>query len=444
MNSHNAWIRFWGAGQSGIIPDGTSTTGSVGSYVVVDTGQTACYDATSSMTCPSSGQTFFGQDSQFAGHQPSYTLSTDGLTVLDNVTGLTWQKSPDTNGDGTIDSLDKMTFAEAQARPADLNAARYGGYDDWRLPTIKELYSLINFAGTDPSGVSGNDTSGLTPFIDHTYFDFGYGDTARGERIIDMQYASSTRYVSTTMLGSPTMFGVNFADGRIKGYTLDQSYQGPGDARFPVRCVRGAAYGLNNFLDNGDGTITDRATGLMWTKGDSAQGLNWQEALAWAQSRNAENYLGHAAWRLPNAKELQSIVDYTRSPDTTSSAAIDPLFTCTGITNEAGKADYPFYWTGTTHISQGGGPPDGGAPDGGPPGGGVMGGSAIYIAFGRAMGYMTAPWDPTLAAWLDVHGAGAQRSDPKEGNPADFPHGRGPQGDAIRIYNYVRLVRDAD
>ena len=43
-----------------------------------------------------------------------------------------------------------------------------------------------------------------------------------------------------------------------------------------------------------------------------------------------------------------------------------------------------------------------------------------------------------MGAWLDVHGAGAQRSDPKEGNPADFPNGRGPQGDAIRIYNYVR------
>ena len=43
--------------------------------------------------------------------------------------------------------------------------------------------------------------------------------------------------------------------------------------------------------------------------------------------------------------------------------------------------------------------------------------------------------------WVDVHGAGAQRSDPKEGNAADYPEGRGPQGDAIRILNYVRCVR---
>jgi hypothetical protein len=59
------------------------------------------------------------------------------------------------------------------------------------------------------------------------------------------------------------------------------------------------------------------------------------------------------------------------------------------------------------------------------------------------MGYMTDPGNSAISGWLDVHGAGAQRSDPKAGNPADFPKGRGPQGDAIRIYNYVRLVRNA-
>ena len=44
--------------------------------------------------------------------------------------------------------------------------------------------------------------------------------------------------------------------------------------------------------------------------------------------------------------------------------------------------------------------------------------------------------------WMDVHGAGAQPSDPKAGDPAAFPHARGPLGDGIRISNYVRLVRD--
>ena len=43
--------------------------------------------------------------------------------------------------------------------------------------------------------------------------------------------------------------------------------------------------------------------------------------------------------------------------------------------------------------------------------------------------------------WQDVPGAGAQRSDPKNGDPNDYPTGHGPQGDAIRIQNYVRCVR---
>ena len=45
---------------------------------------------------------------------------------------------------------------------------------------------------------------------------------------------------------------------------------------------------------------------------------------------------------------------------------------------------------------------------------------------------------------LDVHGAGSQRSDPKAGDPSQFPRGRGPQGDVIGIYNMVRAVRGGD
>lgn len=379
-------------------------------YPIVDTGQGKCYDNNAETACLQDG--FSGQDAQYTGNAPSYTLSADGATVNDIVTRLTWQRSPDTNGDGALNKSDKLTLSEAQALPAQLNASNFGGYNDWRLPTIKELFSLIDFRGTDPSGASGS--AALIPFMDTNYFQFAYGDSNSGERTIDSQYASSTVYVNG--LTGEMLFGVNFADGRIKGYDLNMP--GGSEKTFFVICVRGnTQYGINTFVDNGDQTITDTSTNLMWSKTDSGTPMNWQAALAWVQAQNSANYLGHNDWRLPNVKELESIVDYVRSPDTTNSAAIAPIFNSTQIINEAGQTDFPFYWSGTTHAGSNGG-----------------GETADYISFGRALGYMN-------NAWTDVHGAGAQRSDPKSGDASQFPQGRGPQGDAIRINNYVRLVR---
>ena len=126
-------------------------------FTVIDTGQEKCYnDVGSEMTCPAAGESFYGQDAHHNGNQPSYTLSADGLSVYDNVTGLTWTQSPDLNGDGVIDVNDKLSFDEAQAHPDTLNASNYGGYSDWRLPTIKEIYSLMDFRGIDPSGPSSS------------------------------------------------------------------------------------------------------------------------------------------------------------------------------------------------------------------------------------------------------------------------------------------------
>jgi len=393
-------------------------------YPIVDTRQSACYGTTSEITCPGAGAAFDGQDAQMDGNQPSYTVSEDGLTVYDDVTRLTWQVDPDTNRDGVIDADDKLTYDEAVAFPATVNAAGYGGFDDWRLPTIKETYSLIQFTGQDPSGLTDDDTSSITPFIDDTVFGFAYGDTAAGERIIDSQYASSNLYVDTTSVGD-LLFGVNFADGRIKGYGL--TMMGGAEKTFFVQLVRGNPdYGVNDFEDLGDGAIADHATGLMWMRDDSGAGMSWEEALAYAATKNAESYLGYGDWRLPNVKELQSILDYSRSPGTTSSAAIDPLFNATQVQNEACEEDYAWYWSGTTHAAYNG-----------------MGASGAYVCFGRALGYMN-------GAWVDIHGAGAQRSDPKAGDlstnyteqDCGYYFATAPQGDAVRNSNFVRLVRD--
>ena len=258
-----------------------------------DTGQSKCYDNTGETSFPLQGQIFYGQDAQYNGLAMDYTDNGDG-TVTDNNTGLIWQQTPP-------DEL--YSWSEAIVYADNLNLT---SHDDWRLPTMKELYSIVAFWGTMRT---------KTPYIDTAYFDFEYPDPSTGLREMDAQYWSSNQYVGTTMDGDISAFGFNFADGRIKSYPTGEG--GGPTKRTYVRCVRGTTgYGQNDFVDNDDETITDWAAGLMWTKGDSNYTMNWRDALAYAE--NLE-HAGFDDWRLPNAKELQSMVDYSYAP-----AARDP------------------------------------------------------------------------------------------------------------------------
>lgn len=220
------------------------STVSTPSYIIVDTNQTTSTTST------------FGEDSDYAGTQPSYSASSSDVTE-DNNTGLMWQK----------DMGSKVSYSDALSGAA---ASTLGGYTDWRLPTIKELYSLILFSGEDATSCTGSaDDCTTEKFIDTSYFDQPYGDTDSGERVIDAQTWSSSEYVSTTMDGDDTVFGVNFVDGRIKGYGTYDGASGS-DKLLYARYVRGSAdYQSSTFVDNSDGTITDNATGLMWLQYDS-------------------------------------------------------------------------------------------------------------------------------------------------------------------------------
>ncbi len=410
----------------GTVPVGSDVTSIAvncidGRYNVVDTMQTGCYNATSGLREVCAGS---GYDADYTGNATDYTISADGKVVYDNVTGLAWTQTSDITGNGTIDIDDKLTQPDAVDYCAGLD---YGGHD-WRLPSIKELYSLIDFRGTDPSAYLGNDTSLLTPFIDDTVFGVGFGDTGAGERIIDGQATSNSIYVSPmgTISGAATMFGVNFIDGRIKGYPYDTPANNP--KTFYVYCVSGNPdYGSNDLVDNCDGTITDNATGLMWQESDY-HSSDFEEAVAYCEAAVTG---GHTDWRLPDVKELQSIVDYTRAPDYTSSAAIDSLFTSTSFDNEEGATDWGYYWASTTHISY---------PD--------VGDAGAYVSFGRALGYFD---NGSGLEITDVHGAGAQRSNTKQSHAIDVTSAnvgygtfyyKGPQGDISRFDNRVRCVRN--
>src|ERR1041385_2746234 len=133
-------------------------------YRIVGTGQTQCYDNRNEIAPPKPGHSFYGQDAQQLGTAPSYKDNGDG-TVSDTNTGLTWVKARG----------QKLTWDGAVAGAA---KCRVGGHSDWRMPTIKELYSLINFTGKCMGPTAS------TPFIDVSYFGFAYGDESKGERSI--------------------------------------------------------------------------------------------------------------------------------------------------------------------------------------------------------------------------------------------------------------------
>ncbi len=346
-------------------------------YNIVDTGQENCYDANGSVIgAPAAGEAFYGQDAQFAGNQFSFKNNGDG-TISDLNTGLMWQQVPSSNDYTWQQAVDYC------------NSLELGGYSDWRIPSLKELFSISNF-------------STGWPYIDRTYFTLASGQVTKDE-----QYWSGNYYVGVTVEGgSNAAFGVNHVTGHIKAYAASAS--GPVGGKY-VRAVRGDYYGINNFTDNGDGTITEAASGLMWAQDDYGVTLDWQNALAYADSFELA---GYSDWRLPDVKELQSIVDYSYSPSATDAdkvgPAIDPVFSCTSMTNEAGDDDYGYYWTGTSALFSSGNPYY----------------YAWYVAFGRAVD----------GAGNDFHGAGGVRFDTKVEN--------GPLGEGgERYYNYARLVR---
>ncbi|GDY24280.1 DUF1566 domain-containing protein [Agarivorans sp. Toyoura001] len=350
-------------------------------FQLVDTGQTHCSDNDGEIIdCPSSDAAFFGQDAQYSGSAFSFTDNNDG-TVSDSVTGLMWQQVP---------SDESFSYQEAVDY---CNELELGGFSDWRIPNTKELFSISDF-------------SIGWPYLDTAYFAIASYTVSKDE-----QYWTE-RYVGTTADGgTEAAFGVNHATGHIKAYPASVS----GAMGNYVRAVRGGSYGENEFVDNVDGTITDNATGLMWAQADSGYGMNWQSALAYAE----ESYLaGFTDWRLPNIKELQSIVDYSKSPSAEDEANLGPaidseFFEITVLTSDVTNTstDYGYFWSSTSAY---------------------FGGDSLDYYYAWYVAFGTAPDDEGN----DFHGAGGMRFDTKY---ADGPLGEGGE----RFYNFVRLVRDA-
>ena len=239
---------------------------------LADTGQEKCYANEGELSpCPNVGEEFYGQDGSYAGTPMSFTDNANG-TVSDNVTGLVWakcsagQEPADCSGFGAA-----LEWQEA----VDYCAQNVDGLpgDGWRLPSRLELLSMTDFEKPH--------------CLDKSVFG---GEVVAG-------------YWSSTTGGTPTSAcGVSFGT-----CASGCAYQKEDFQTF-FRCVRGQPTSSGDFEDVGDGTVRDHATNLQWQKGVSPENLNWSNALDYCEGLDLA---GYADWRLPNAKDAASLVDFT-------------------------------------------------------------------------------------------------------------------------------------
>ncbi|RJP75626.1 MAG: DUF1566 domain-containing protein [Desulfobacteraceae bacterium] len=248
----------------------------------------------------------------------------------DNITGLTWEVK--TVLDDSIHEKDKkFTWQEAALFVEDLNVKTFGGYNDWRLPTIKELYSLMR----DPV------TKNSLLFDEHFF-----------PNTVPAPFRSSTLYAGyeTKFEDDISAWIADFSTARVSEFNYTKE-------PLRVRAVRGTAV-PSYFEDNGDNTVSyytfDKSSGdylprLMWSKEVSPTPMTWQEALEYCEDLVAA---GHDDWRLPNKNELQSIIDYTRregiDPDNNGIKDESAIVTVLSGSDPASIALQ--YWSSTTSI----------------------------------------------------------------------------------------------
>ncbi|MBF0099928.1 MAG: DUF1566 domain-containing protein, partial [Desulfobacterales bacterium] len=256
--------------------------------VIPDTGQEKCYNDYSEIACPSEGETFYGQDAQYHSTKQRFQDNGDG-TITDLNTGLMWQQSDD----GV-----KRTWDDAKSYCDNLSLA---GYSDWRLPNTNELSSISDESKSTPDSTT------------NSVFSCQSAD-----------YWSGTTHIPKTDHAWSVGFYYGNVSHSVKSY---QCY---------VRSVRlPSCKSLNPLIhvivDNGDGTVTDKDTGLMWQK-DDVVGKSWKDAMAYCENLTLA---GYSDWRLPNLNELLSISDKSKGYP-----AMNSLFSCHS----------PYYWASTTFV----------------------------------------------------------------------------------------------
>lgn len=293
---------------AGALQQTFTTTGLNQSFPLTDTGQPLCYNNIAPVGCPVGG--FPGQDADFLNTPgtPSFTgptmhpIHTSDYTTSDNVTGLVWHScNQGRTGATCIGGSTTHTWFNAINTCAPLNTANagagYAGLKNWRLPTLRELVTILNHSVSAPaiSGLNFPNTSTLPQRTISSYF----------------QTAGGSAYIVDFNGGN---FGAN-----------------PVATASPVRCVSPlATITTSAFINNGDDTVTDTNSNLRWqrcsrgqandaTCSGAAATSDWGTGLNYCDTLILGSHANQSNWRLPSIVELSSLsnfVNYSPSIDT--------------------------------------------------------------------------------------------------------------------------------
>jgi hypothetical protein len=298
------------------------------------TGQKKCYDSTGTeRTCAGTGE---DGEIRAGAAWPDARFTVSGDCVTDNLTGLMWTK------DANI-AFGKVAWETA------LSAIDLCGYTDWRLPNVNELESLFH-AGINEDTCGGSSLcSSVAAWLNYMGF-------------INVQSASAWYWTSTTYQKDAPIYawaidlqfgGINDGGHKLTAPKYAWMVRTNQTTNVPANLWRtgqttsyatgddvyygkGIAWPSPRFTVSGD-CVTDNLTGLMWAKDANIFGsVTWQTALEDAYGLTLCDY---SDWRLPNRKELYSLIDHSQiAPALPSGHPFD------NVVSISGK-----YWSSTTY-----------------------------------------------------------------------------------------------